>query len=287
MELHPSRLFVAAGFSYCLGLYWQTPLPAATGLYRVRETEMSASDVENLEADQGGENEGSSPSEKEAGLIREIQAQRQTISTLKVDKAEMKGKLDGLSAKTEPVREFTRAELQAQVDDGRMTPDESDRILDGQTERRIEEKVSHRIESAAQTKTHATAMQTEIGRYTSARPDIMVDGTEDRSLVAAELTRQIVELGRPDNVETELTALMAVFGPSNRLQTGREKERQTHQETGSDGGGEGKKETSPKLPDRVKKHYEKMIGMGMYSGWDDERLKEEIDPAGHGARWAS
>ena len=247
---------------------------------------MSALDVVNPEADQGEGNEGSSPSEKEAGLIREIQAQRQTISSLKVESAERKGKLEALSAKTEPVREFTRAELQAQVDDGRMTPDESDRILSDQSERKIEEKVTQRIESAAQTKTNATAMQSEIGRYTSARPDILVAGSEDWELVSAEFNRQKDVLGKPDTIDTELTALMAVFGPSNRLQNGKEKERQTHQETGSDGGGEGKKETSPKLPAHVKKHYENMISMGQYSGWDDERLKKEIDPSGYGARWA-
>ncbi len=252
---------------------------------------MSALDVENLEAGQGGEGEGSSPSDKEAGLIREIQAQRQTISTLKVDQAEMKGKLDGLSAKTEPVREFTRAELLAQVDDGRMTPDESDRILLDQMKRTVKADVTKDLQAESQAERMNTTVQADIDRYAAARPDIMVAGSADRALVEDEYRRQTTEFGKPANAATERDALAAVFGPSTRLQNGKERQAQPYQETGGggDGGSPGSKDTGPKLPASVKAHYEKMIAMGMYGekGWDDEGLKKEIDPKGYGARWAT
>lgn len=243
-------------------------------------------DVENVEAAQGGNGEDSSPSEEVVGLRKALQASRQTGSSLKVEMAEMKGKLDVLAAKTEKPREFTRAELQQQVDDGRMSPDDSDRILYDQMKRGITEEVTTGLKSEYQAEKLTSMIESEVSRYTEARPDIMVDGTQDRELVAAEYNRQVTELGKPKNQQTELDALMACFGPANRLQNGKDKKLQTHQETGSDGGSEGKKETSPKLPPQVEKHYKKMIDMGMYSGWDDEKLKSEIDPSGYGARWS-
>ena len=82
-------------------------------------------DVNDGEAAQGESDDGSSPS-KEAGLLSALQAERQGRQALAVEVAELKGKIDGLATKTPP-REFTRAELQQQVDDGRMTPDDSDR----------------------------------------------------------------------------------------------------------------------------------------------------------------
>ncbi len=223
-------------------------------------------DVENVEAGQGGNNEASSPSEEVVGLRKALQASRQSTSSMKVEMAEMKGKLEGLAVKTEPVREFTRAELQAQVDDGRMTPDDSDRILSEQSERKITEQVTQRIESAAQTKTYATKIQAELNRYTKARPDILVAGSDDWQLISAEFDRQKNDLGKPDTVETELSSCMAVFGPSNRLQNGKDKELQTHQETGSDGGtGEGQTANSwPKdMPAKNRNYYDHLINTGV------------------------
>ena len=42
--------------------------------------------------------------------------------------------------------------------------------------------------------------------------------------------------GKPNNIETELDSLMAVYGPSGRLQNARDKQTETHSDVGSDGG---------------------------------------------------
>ncbi len=224
-------------------------------------------DVIDGEADKGGATEGPSPSEKEAGLLAALKAERANGQALKVEMAELRGRDAGRKeVKTEPVREFTRQELQAQVDDGRMTPDESDRILHDQMKRGVKNEVTAELKNEYQADQYASGIRAEVAHYTQARPDIMVEGSADRELVRAEHNRQVEILGKPDNQETELSALMTVFGPSNRLQNGREKDLQTHQETGSDGGtGEGQTANSwPKdMPAKNRNYYEHLINTGV------------------------
>ena len=193
-------------------------------------------DVNDGEAAQGESDDGSSPS-KEAGLLSALQAERQGRQALAVEVAELKGKIDGLATKTPP-REFTRAELQQQVDDGRMTPDESDRIIHDQMKQGIKTEVSRELSTEHQATARAVRIKDEIKLYTDFKPDILLEGTDARSLVNAEYQRQMSDFGKPDNIETELDALQTVYGPSGRLQASRNKETETFQDTGSDGGGE-------------------------------------------------
>ncbi len=183
--------------------------------------------------------EGNEPGDVAPKMVplASYQAEKDKRQARDIEIAELRGRDAGRKeAKVEPQREFTRAELQQQVDDGRMTPDDSDRILSEQSERKIEERVSQRIESDAQQKDLSAKIQAEVSRYTEARPDIMVEGSDDRALVEREFRRQVNELGKPEDQGTELSALMTLFGPSSQLQNGRSKELQTHPETGSDGG---------------------------------------------------
>ena len=89
----------------------------------------------------------------------------------------------------------------------------------------------------------------------------------------------------PSALLTELDALMAVYGPSSTLQSPKAKERQTHQDVGSDGGeSSGVKDGAPKdMPRHVKDHYDGLISKGMYKGWSDPALKSEVET--YGGRW--
>ena len=240
-------------------------------------------DVNDGNADQGGPDEGSSPSEQMVPLSVMLAERSKFEDRMATKVAELEGKLT--AAATKPVKEFTRAELQQQVDDGRMNPEESDRILHDQMKRTIKAEVTSELSATAAAETRVSKVNAEIKRYTDHNPDILLDGTETRSLVNAEFMRQVNDLGKPNDAQTELDALMAVYGPSGMLQNAKTKERQTHQDVGSDGGeSSGVKDGAPKdMPRNVKDHYEGMIAKGMYKGWDDPNLKSEVE--NFGARW--
>lgn len=226
---------------------------------------MSTLDVNDSEVGQGGGSEDSSSSNDEVnGLRAALQAERDKRHGFETRVAELTGKVDALSQKqTTPER--TRAELQALVDDGRMSQADADRILDEQRERKITDSVSQKIETSITQGRVTERVNGEIAEYTRVYPDILQDGTENRRLVAEEYQRQLT-FGKPDNAQTELDALMTVFGPSSRLQRGREKELETHQDVGSDGRAQTKATGGwPKeMPDATKRYYQDLINKNIY-----------------------
>lgn len=243
---------------------------------------MSVLDDSEVEPGQG-EDSGDSPPRKE-----EIEGLRRALAAERNEKRTLKSKLDELSAsvdelKKKPSKEYTHAELQSFVDDGRMSQAEADRIREQQMERKLEERVSERLESKTSAKELEGRLNAELQRYLEVHPEIATEGSKERNLVAEEYQRQL-SLGKPDNLQTEIDALSVVFGPSSRLQKAREKEAETHQDVGSDSGGKPSSKGAPKLPAHVKEHYEKLIKMRHYSGWDDPVLKKEVE--NYGSRWA-
>jgi len=253
------------------------PPPGFTGRRRLEMSETDDNDVETVE---GGDAGDSSPRNDEVkGLLAALHAERQKRQSLETKFAEVSGKVDALSQK--PAKEFTRAELQARVDEGNLTQAEADRIYEDQLQQKVTADVTKKVESSAEQKALAQRIGMEIQKYVSVLPDIEAEGSENRGRVTREYQR-LVSLGYPDNVQTELTALMAAFGPPELLSKGREKQKETYQGVGSDGGETSQKEAAPKLPAHVKTHYSKMIEKGMYEGWDDPNLKKEIGDYG---RW--
>lgn len=237
---------------------------------------MSESDVQASEAGEGGGTEGPSPSKESeiAGLKAALQAVRERERDHKSEVEKLKAKVDELSQK--PAKEYSRAELQQAVDNGRMSQDEADRILEQQQQRKLDERVDRRVEEEASRRELQARLHSEIGKYTSVYPDILQEGSDNRARVAREFDRQVDVLGKPKNLQTELDALAVIFGPPETLSKGQDKPRETYQGVGSDGGGEPKKDQGPKLPAHVKDHYSKMIDKGMYKGWDDPTLQKEI-----------
>lgn len=238
-------------------------------------------DVDDVEAGQGGD-AGNSSSQEVAGLKSALMAERGKRHDLERDLKDLKGQIDTLQKQDKP-KEHTRSELQAAVDSGTISQAEMDRVLDEQRERKIEERVSERLTAKAADDTRATRISSEIAKYKEWNPAIMEDGSEARAAVAEAYDYHVNILGKPANTQTELDALIQVYGQADKLQRGQKAQPQTHEEVGGDGGGDGGKSKEPKLPAHVKKHYEKAIDRGMYKGWDDPHLKAEIE--NYGDRW--
>lgn len=236
-------------------------------------------DEKVVDAGQGGDAGDSSLQKEAAGLRAAVQAERGKRQNLETQLAELKGSVDTLKQTQTQPKEHTRAELQTAVDAGQISQVDADRRLEEQQARRLEAKVSTNIETRLQEQERARKITAEVDRYREFRPDIMEEGSDARNLVATEYNRQVTELGKPANMQTELDALAATFGPASKLQTGRQKEAETHEEVGSDDGGETRVNGKPVkgLSAEAKRHYEKQIESGMYPDW--EAVNKELQGA--------
>lgn len=209
---------------------------------------------------------GSSPQDKEVeGLRAALQAERNRRHASETKAAELTGKVDALSRQP-AAKEYTRVELQEFVEGGRMSQEDADRLLETQQTRRVEKTVSENLETKFRENTLAGKITAEIERYKELKPEIMEDGSSLRQEVSDAYAYH-VSLGKPENLQTELDALITVLGPAAKLQVAREKERETHQDTGSDGGGEESATGGwPKeMPAATKRYYEDLINKGVHA----------------------
>jgi len=196
------------------------------------------------------------------------------------------------AAPAPPPKVFTRTELQARVDAGEIAETEIDGILDRQSEakaRRIAQ------EEAARVRDEVT-VTTELSAYQAARPELADPDSNLRKEVLAKFT-MLRSLGDPDDAVTELKAYKAVMGDTvPKAATITPARRPTTQEGSSGDNAPGHRAPKPgaaeldsdgfpvSLKPHIKKHYQKQIEQGAYSGPSDERLQREIAYAEGGAK---
>lgn len=240
-------------------------------------------DEKDVDAGQGGDAGKSSP-EKEAGLLSALQAERSKRHDLERDLAQLKGTVDTLKQTQTQPKQYTRTELQSEVDAGRMSSDAADRLLENQRDQKLKTETKQELTDERRQEEMASRIKAEVDLYRKFEPNIEVDGSEARLLVAEEYNRQVTNLGKPQNMQTELDALAATYGPSSKLQKGRETQAQTHQETGGAGGGDEEVAGNPPkgLSPDAKKYYGKMIENGMYADW--AAVEKELSHASQGPK---
>jgi len=217
----------------------------------------------------------------QTGLVDALKAERSKRQTLETKLATLSGKVEGLTvsqpAAQQPARDYSKAELQQSVDDGKLSQAQADEISEQQLERRLAARTQTAVAQSAQT----TRVQTEIDAYKDALPAIMEEGSDERAKVQAEY-QYLVGLGHPATLVTEATALRAAFGPASGLQKGR-RVKEPHQEGDSGagdsgaGGGGGEPAAPKNLSKERKVHYQRQIDRGFYDGWDDDELKKELE----------
>lgn len=182
--------------------------------------------------------------------------------------------------KQEPV--YTRAQLRALVDEGKITED----AMDAQLEKQMIAKARAEAQSVvAQGNAQADVGKT-IDQYTQAIPDLNSEDSEARD--KAEQAYEALEkrFGAPTNDQErqKLTAaaLEVAFGPVDKLQARvkelSNKERQHHQEQGGgEKAGDKSDDGSLKgLDAKARGYYQKQIDTGMYKDWSEvnEMLKK-------------
>lgn len=176
----------------------------------------------------------------------------------------------------QPSKEFSRQELRAQVNDGKITEDQMDDILDAQREKKFAKLVDEKVETRVSASQTGAKVTDQIAAYVDVYPDINKDGSAVRAKVEAEF-QALVKDGSPDSLATELAAIKIAMGPL-KTGAGRRPAPDAHEDVGAGSDGDNKPADgwSKGLSPAMKKHYEKQINNGVYKGHTDKNLLAEL-----------
>lgn len=216
------------------------------------------------------------------------------LSVLEATRADLKGQNDRLLKEIDKLKAgqpnsekpaektttYTRTQLRALVNEGKITEDQMDATLEAQLKAELLASVKATTTQESRATQAAIAIGTALGAYIEAHPDLAVEGSDLRTRVQAEFD-YLVSLGDdPNSKATELKAVRAALGPLTPK--GRRKTPETHQETGgSDTGtreqGGADEAWSKGLSPAQRIHYQKQIDKGYYKGPTDKRLVKEVE----------
>jgi hypothetical protein len=231
------------------------------------------------------EADGVTPKAKETTAITPEQLDAEKRAAAAEGKAEgLKEALKALPKGERPApkqdKNFTRAELRAQVNEGKITEDQMDEILEQQLSKSLTERITTQVRTEVEGSQVASKTSDQIARYVDAFPDINKEGSALRAKVQAEF-EELVANKSPNSLATELAAIKIACGP---LKTGggRRPAPDSHEDVGGNGDGAEKPDNAgwaKGLAPKVKQHYEKMILKGIYKGPADPKLLKEVQLA--------
>ena len=197
--------------------------------------------------------------------------------------ARLRAENEALKAKPkeDAPKQWSRAELNALVADGKITQDAADATIDRQVREAAER--AGRTAAAAEVaqRERAGLIARQLKDYRELVPSAWEAGSKERAKVEREYNA-LIELGQAPNQATEVAALRAALGDPADIRasraTGRNGPGESHEEIG--GGerpGDGSKDTGegpPKdITPRQKAHYESMISKGHYKDWKAVRAE--------------
>jgi hypothetical protein len=178
---------------------------------------------------------------------------------------------------TPPAPKITRAQLHELVREGKITEEQADAEYEKQLQERIRSEVLRDSDAKQRIKDRSNTINALLAQYKESIPDIATPGTEARSKVESEYRYLVDVLGEPEGIETEAKACRSAFGPPERAKELTRRRRDTHQESGGGSGSGDAPDKNKKLPERIRTHYEKLIRIGRFKGWDDPGLKAELE----------
>ena len=197
---------------------------------------------------------------------------------------DLKRKVEDLSKPpvvTEQAREFTRAELAASVEKGNLTQEQANDLWERQLMDRATKAARETASEVVTTNRTTGLIDAEMRRYKELVPDVMREGTEARARVAEEY-KYLVDRGHPENRTTELAALRAALGSTEKLEKAKSRSKpDVHADEQSGAGGDddtgGDKGPIKGLSARERDYYTSQIAKGRYKDWD--AVKEELKHA--------
>jgi hypothetical protein len=168
------------------------------------------------------------------------------------------------------------------VDSGPITQAQADAEKARQMREDIKAEVSTELEQKFTVREQQKTVQEQFDAYLAMRPDIKVEGTEDRRRVQEEFG-SLVKLGLQSSLQTEVAAMRAVFGPLDRVAETTRSRRESHRETGGAGGTPGKEGGGEKwekglTADQIA-GFRHQVEVGAYKGYDDPMFQRVVTRA--------
>jgi len=193
--------------------------------------------------------------------------------------------------KVEEPTDYTRAQLNQAVTDGKISAARAEDIWQEQLDRRIERQIERGTVTAVTAVNRVQRMQADIEYYRTAKPDAFLEnGNKDRKAVHDEYLHLTQTMGLPATQETELVALRTVFGPPKASVQERQ-HRESHRDVmGGDPPSDRDDATDERQANRAPKglsrderaYYEGCIGKGVYKDWN--AVRDELKFANKGVR---
>lgn len=180
-------------------------------------------------------------------------------------------------ANAEPPAEpptYTRAQLEAAVEGGKITKAEADAIWDTQSQRQTQRLVADTVKTVLTETQQQTTVDSRIAEYQALKPEVMKADSPERARVKQQYD-YLVSIGQPATKSTELAALTMCYGSLDALKAAHAATRddETLMDVGGGtppvAGGDGNDGPKTKLSARERAHYQKLIDKGMYRSWAD------------------
>lgn len=198
----------------------------------------------------------------------------------------LKAKEDAEKAKpASQERVYTWNELEEAITAGKITRGDAQEYREKVLRQQFEREADAKVNAAVNQQLTLTRVASDIESYKSALPSVNEPGSAEHNLVVAEYQDIIETYGAPKDRLTELKyqrdALKRALGPVDKLRkpvaTPKPKQEPV-QDMGTDhrpSSNAKPKDILSTLSTEQKKHYEKMISKGVYSGWND--VKDELN----------
>ncbi len=242
---------------------------------KAADSSQGSGDGDKSQSDGGNANTGDKDVVPKSQFIAAINSANEKYRALeqKVEAMEKAGQ-----KKAEPP-EPTRAELLEHVEKGDITQAQADAIW----EKQVIQKAGTAAAIATQNETQRAEAERKVTdrllQYKELLPDVWVAGS-DAQLAAQKEYREMVALGSPANMTTELAAIRVAFGSLETLRASKSSQSnssESHVETGGGKppGDSSNKDGPPKgLDARKVSYYQKQIDSGRYKGWPE--VNEEL-----------
>ena len=185
---------------------------------------------------------------------------------------------ESYKAPVEPVKVYSRAELNQAVTSKRITEQDAQDIFDKQQDDKIDQKATVIATRAVENNDFARTTQSSIDKYMAHDPDLSVVDSDSHKRVSQEIQDQMKNLGvKTPTLGIELNACRQIYGREDAL-GGNEHDRQTHQDrftTDDPVNDETDKGKPEGLSKREADYYQKGIDSGRYTGW--EAVTKELE----------
>lgn len=210
------------------------------------------------------------------------------IGNLKDEITSLSQKVEKQATPAQAPAKYTRAQLRAAVDAGKIDEDQMEQIWGDQVEKNAVAAGEAAAATTASAKEAQAKIDTTLAGYAELVPDLS-DETSDNRQAAQEAYTDLVELhGAPstpeDQKRLEAMACRTAFGPlsklKGRMDSLKKSSANAAQEVGNGEGDAAAKSTHKGVPKSQVAYYQSMIDRGQYKDWAEvTELVKKASPA--------